>query len=35
MFLFVKTLAFFNGLSTLIPFVALLVSEATLGKQVP
>ena len=33
--LYVQTLALFNGLSTLMPSVALLFSEAAVGKQVP
>jgi hypothetical protein len=32
---YVRTLAFFNGLSTLMPSVALLLSESAVGKQVP
>jgi hypothetical protein len=32
---YIQTLTFFNGLSTLMPFVALLLSEAAVGKQVP
>jgi hypothetical protein len=33
--LYVKTLALFNGVSTVMPSVALLCSEAAVKKQVP
>ena len=34
-FLYVQTLALFNGVSTVMPYVALLCSEAAVRKQVP
>ena len=33
--LYVHTLALFNGVSTVMPYVALLCSEAAVRKQVP